>query len=55
VGFIEQELVMVEPEPSYLMFSVPSFLMGVTYERLVNGVNSLAGFRACIFGCFRKP
>ena len=55
VGFTEQELLMVEPEPSYLMFSAPSFLMGVTYERLVNRVNALAEFRACIFGCFRKP
>lgn len=55
VGFTEQQLVMVEPEPSYLMFSVPSFLIGVTYERLVNRVKWLAGFRACILGCFRKP
>ena len=55
VGFIEQQLVMIEPEPSYLMVSVPSFLIGVTYERLVNRVKGLAGVRACILGCFRKP
>ncbi len=55
VGFTEQQLLMVEPEPSYLMFSVPSFLMGVTYERFVNRIRALEGFRACILGCFRKP
>jgi 2-polyprenyl-3-methyl-5-hydroxy-6-metoxy-1,4-benzoquinol methylase len=55
IGFAEQELIMLEPEPSYLMFSVPAFLMGVTYERLVNRVRGLSGFRACIIGCFRKP
>ena len=55
VGFEERELVMVEPEPSYLMFSVPSFLLGLAYERLVNGVTQLSGFRACILGCFQRP
>jgi 2-polyprenyl-3-methyl-5-hydroxy-6-metoxy-1,4-benzoquinol methylase len=55
VGFEERELVMVEPEPSYLMFSVPSFLLALAYERLVNRIAQLSGFRACILGCFRKP
>ena len=54
-GFVEEELLMVEPEPSYLMFSVPSFLLGVAYERLVNRARCLSGFRACIVACFRKP
>jgi SAM-dependent methyltransferase len=55
VGFIEEELLMIEPEPSYLMFSASSFMLGLAYERLVNQSYRLAGFRACIFGCFRKP
>lgn len=55
VGFIEEELLMVEAEPSYMMFSLPAFCLGVTYERLVNRVPFLAEFRACVFGCFRKP
>lgn len=54
-GFIEEELLMVEAEPSYLMFSVPTFLLGLAYERLVNRAGLLSGFRACIFACFRKP
>jgi len=53
-GFFEEELLTVETEPSYLMFSVPSFLLGVAYERLVNHVPFLSGLRACLFGCFRK-
>lgn len=53
-GFFEEELLLVEAEPSYLMFSVPSLLLGVAYERLVNRVQLLAGVRACLFGCFRK-
>jgi SAM-dependent methyltransferase len=53
-GLREEELVTVEAEPSYLVFSTPSFLLGVAYERLVNRTPSLAGLRACLFGCFRK-
>jgi SAM-dependent methyltransferase len=53
-GFLEESLLTIEAEPSYLMFSVPSFLLGVTYERLVNRVPLLSGLRACLFGCFRK-
>jgi len=54
-GFVEQEILMVEAEPSYLMFSVSSFLLGAAYERFVNRARFLAGLRACIFACFRKP
>jgi ubiquinone/menaquinone biosynthesis C-methylase UbiE len=54
-GFAEEELLMVEAEPSYLMFSVPSLLLGVAYERLVNWTRIFSGVRACIFACFRKP
>ena len=53
-GLLEEKLALVEAEPSYLVFSVPSFLLGVAYERLVNHVSPLARFRACLFGCFRK-
>jgi SAM-dependent methyltransferase len=52
-GFVEEELLAVEAEPSYLMFSAPLFLLGVAYERLVNRVPFLSGLRACLFGCFR--
>jgi hypothetical protein len=49
-GFVEQNLAMVEPEPSYLMFSIPSFLLGLSY--LVNQADFLSSFRACILACF---
>jgi hypothetical protein len=55
VGFTEEDILMVEAEPSYLMFSVPSFLLGVGYERIVNHSEALSGLRACILACFRKP
>lgn len=55
IGFVEEELLMIEPEPSYLIFSVPSFLLGVAYERLVNRTRFLSGIRACIVAVFRKP
>lgn len=54
-GFADREISMVEAEPSYLMFSIPSFLLGVAYERLVNGLACLAPLRACILVCARKP
>jgi SAM-dependent methyltransferase len=54
-GFIVEEISLVEAEPSYLMFSVPSFLLGLAYERLVNHLAWLARLRACIFVCARKP
>lgn len=54
-GFVEENILMVETEPSYLMFSAPSFLLGIAYERLVNGAELCSVLRACIFGCFRKP
>ena len=53
-GLVEEELLTVEAEPSYLMFSVPLVLLGVTYERLVNRFACFTNLRACLFGCFRK-
>jgi SAM-dependent methyltransferase len=49
-GFGSCELRLFEPEPSYLMFSAPAFLLGVAYERLVNATDLLSGLRANIFG-----
>ncbi len=45
----------VECEPSYLLFSVPTFCVGLAYERLVNASQSLAFMRANIFGRLTKP
>lgn len=53
-GFVEEKIVMRECCPNYLTFSVPSFLLGVAYERLVNATQLLAGFRINILGKFAK-
>jgi SAM-dependent methyltransferase len=49
-GFRDMEVVMFEGEPSYLVFNTAAFLMGVAYERLVNGLGLLQGVRANIIG-----
>jgi SAM-dependent methyltransferase len=54
IGFRKIELKMVETEPSYLLFSRPTFFAGMAYERLVNRFESLSSFRANIFGRFEK-
>jgi ubiquinone/menaquinone biosynthesis C-methylase UbiE len=54
-GFIVEDLRTIEPEPSYLQFSWPTFLLGVAYERLVNGAEILSPFRVTILGVLRKP
>lgn len=53
-GLVEESLLMVEAEPSYLMFAQLPFLLGVAYERVVNSTELLAGFRSSILGCYRK-
>ena len=53
-GFSQRILVFRECSPNYLMFSVPAFLVGVIYERIVNATELLAGLRVNILGCFEK-
>jgi SAM-dependent methyltransferase len=53
-GFRKINLLMVEAEPSYLMFHALPFLAGVAYERLVNSHDALSGLRSNIFGQLTK-
>jgi ubiquinone/menaquinone biosynthesis C-methylase UbiE len=53
-GFIEDELVMMEPDPAYVCMNRATFLAGVVYERTVNHFEVLRLMRANILGCFRK-
>jgi SAM-dependent methyltransferase len=53
-GLQEIELQMIEKEPSYLMFSRPTFLAGVAYERSVNSSDWLRSLRVNIFGALRR-
>jgi SAM-dependent methyltransferase len=50
VGFSQMDLQFIECEPSYLMFSTITFLLGVFYERITNKFEQLSGIRANIFG-----
>jgi ubiquinone/menaquinone biosynthesis C-methylase UbiE len=54
-GFVPKQILLVEREPSYLMFSGAAFLVGYCYERLVNMSETLATFRSNIFAVLRKP
>ena len=54
-GFEIVSLRSVEAVPGYLTFSVPTFLLGALYERIVNATEHLAGLRVNILCVFRKP
>jgi SAM-dependent methyltransferase len=44
----------LEVSPNYLTFSVPSFLVGAAYERMVNRFAFLERFRVCIVSAFKR-
>ncbi len=43
-----------EGRPEYLRFSVPTYLAGLAYERVVNATNALASLRVVIVATLRK-
>lgn len=53
-GFATEEVRAFEIQPKYLMFSLPTFLVGAAYERLVNATPSLEGLRVNLLSTFRK-
>ncbi len=53
-GFTPEAEQLIEVRPNYLTFSVPTFLLGAAYERLVNGVNALASLRVNLVVAYRK-
>jgi SAM-dependent methyltransferase len=53
-GFECVKLEMFEVAPNYLRFSLATYLVGVAYERLVNGFDLLAPLRVNILSVFRK-
>jgi len=55
VGFRSVSVETVEPMPSYLAFSAPTFLLGALYERVVSSSNLFRCLRANIIGVFRRP
>lgn len=53
-GFDRCDMEMVEAPPNYLMFSVPTFLAGAAYQRVVGGTRLLQDLRVNIIGRFQK-
>ena len=54
-GLVVENIRRIEGRPEYLRFSVPSYLAGALYERLVNRVRILSPFRGVIIAAMRKP
>jgi len=48
------EMDLIEGRPEYLRLFWPAYVFGVLYERLVNSISFLRGFRVVIIGVFRK-
>ncbi|TNE47133.1 MAG: class I SAM-dependent methyltransferase [Deltaproteobacteria bacterium] len=54
VGFVKQELSLVEKQPSYGMSSRLMFFPMLAYERFVNSSKAFSQIRSNLFGAFRK-
>jgi len=54
-GFATASVRAIEVQPNYLLFSLPAFLAGAAYERLVNSTDLLADLRVNLIAEFRKP
>ena len=54
-GLIMHAIRHVEGRLEYLRFSVPTYLAGAFWERVVNKVSILSPFRAVIIAVLRKP
>ena len=54
-GFDIEDIRLVESRPEYLRISSITYVVGIIYERLVNRIGFLSGFRVLLMGVFRKP
>lgn len=54
-GLLVEDVRLIEGRPEYLRFSVPSYVAGAFYERVVNGTSILSSFRAVLIAVMRKP
>jgi SAM-dependent methyltransferase len=52
-GLACESLSAIEGRPEYLRLTVPTYLAGVLYERLVNSSDLLSGLRCVIIGCLK--
>jgi ubiquinone/menaquinone biosynthesis C-methylase UbiE len=53
-GLTIERFLLVEGRPEYLRFSVPTYLVGILYEKLVNGLG-LDSLKIVLFTVMRKP
>jgi SAM-dependent methyltransferase len=53
-GFEVEDLKLIEGRPEYLRIFVPTYLIGIVYERLVNSLSFLSTFRVLLVGSFKK-
>jgi SAM-dependent methyltransferase len=53
-GFEVEQLQQFETEPEYLAFSMPTYALGVGYERIVNRFERLKGLRVNLLAVGRK-
>lgn len=54
-GFTDVSVALVEGRPEYLRMSMPTYLAGLLYERIVNRFDALAGLRILLVAEMRKP
>lgn len=54
-GFIVRKIELIESRPEYLRVTVPSYILGIAYERLVNYFPQLAHFRILLIADLEKP
>ncbi len=53
-GLVVDEVELIEKRPEYLRFSALTYLAGWAYEKLVNRVSCLSGFRVVMLGTMRR-
>lgn len=53
-GLRMKQVVSREVRPNYLLWSLPAFLLGVAYERLVNRFDRLRPFRVSLIAVFER-
>lgn len=54
-GLVVSDYITMEARPNYLMWSLPSFLLGVLYERAVNRFDLLDGLRSSVIAVLERP
>lgn len=54
-GLTVDKIELIEGRPEYLRITVPTYLIGLVYERLVNALPMLARFRILLIATLSKP